>query len=40
MRDGVGLGCFVVVLGVGVWVGNSWVLSEEVCRMIFGILGG
>ena len=31
------MGCFVVVLGVGVWIGNSWVLSEEVCRMILGV---
>ena len=32
-----GLGCFVVVLGVGVWVGNSWVLSEDMSRMILSI---
>ena len=29
------LGCFVVVLWVGVWIGNSLGLSEEVGRMIF-----
>ena len=33
------LGCFVVVLGVGVWIGNSLGLSEEVGRMIFGVWG-
>ena len=31
------MGCFVVVLGVGVWIGNSLGLSEEVGRMILGI---
>ena len=34
------LGYFVVVLGVWVWVGNSWVLSEEGSRMIFGYRSG
>ena len=31
---------FVVVLGVGVWIGNSQVLSEEMGRMIFGYRSG
>ena len=39
-RNGAEMGCFVVVLGVGVWIGNSWVLSEDMGRMILGVLGG
>ena len=31
---------FVVVLGVGVWVGDSWILSEDVSRMILGYRSG
>ena len=30
---------FGVVLWVGVWIGNSLGLSEEVGRMIFGVWG-
>ena len=30
---------FVVGFGVGVWIGNSLGLSEEVGRMIFGVWG-
>ena len=30
------MGCFVVDFGMWVWAGNSWVLSEDMGRMILG----